>query len=254
MVRRSATVLPLALGATVVAGGLSVAIVVTVSERHELPPWFPAIVWSAVIYSLALAIQLAAFTVHTLLYALEKPPLGAEAVVVLGCGLNSDGSVTPLLASRLDRAREVMAEEIAAGHRPALVVSGGQGSDETVPEAVAMQRYLLSAGYADEDVLVESSSRTTHENLVLSAELLTARGIDSGPMVVVTSDFHVLRTATFTRDLGLDARVTGAWTARFSVPTAFLREFIAVLRRYWKPNAVVLLSVFAFVVVLQNVN
>ncbi|MDJ0395030.1 YdcF family protein [Rhodococcus sp. G-MC3] len=251
---RLATVLPLAFAVVTVSSIGFLTAIVALLESHSLPLWFLACVWTAVLFAVGLAIQLAAFAVHALIYGHIEPPRGSAAVVALGCGLGAGGSVTPLLASRVNRALEVYRAELDAGNRPALVMSGGQGTDESTAEATAMKNYLTSRGLAADQVLAETQSRTTHENLVLTKKLLDSRELSSEPMIIVTSDFHVLRTAAFTRDLGLAAHVTGARTARFYAPTAFLREFAAILRRYWKANAALLLGILVFVVFLQNVN
>lgn len=201
-----------------------------------------------------LAVQLAAFAVYALIYGRIEPPEGSASVVALGCGLGAGGSVTPLLASRLDRALEVYKAQLDAGFWPALIVSGGQGTDESVAEATAMKQYLAARGVAEAKVFAETESRNTRENLVYSKELLDSAGLTSEPMIVVTSDFHVLRTAGLTRDLGINAHVTGARAARPYSQKAFLREFAAVLQRYRKVDAVLLVGILAFVVFLQNVN
>ncbi|QCB49885.1 YdcF family protein [Rhodococcus sp. PAMC28707] len=224
--------------------GLVLLIAVVVLEL-----WF-FVLWAAVL----LAVQLAAFAVYALIYGRIEPPEGSASVVALGCGLGPGGSVTPLLASRLDRALGVYNGQLDAGSWPALIVSGGQGTDESVAEATAMKQYLAARGVAEAKVFAETESRNTRENLVYSKELLDSAGLTSEPMIVVTSDFHVLRTAGLTRDLGINAHVTGARAARTYSRKAFLREFAAVLQRYWKVNAVLLVGILAFVVFLQNVN
>lgn len=88
----------------------------------------------------------------------------------------------------------------------------------------------------------------------MTRDLLESSDLRSEPMIVVTSNFHVLRTAALTRDLGLDAHVTGAATARFYAPTAFLREFVAILHRYRTPNIALLVGIASIVVILQHVN
>ncbi|MGA9873544.1 MAG: YdcF family protein [Rhodococcus sp. (in: high G+C Gram-positive bacteria)] len=251
---RPATVLPLAFVGVAAVSVAFVAAVFSILESHTLPLWFLAVFWTAVLFAVALAVQFIAFAVYALIYGRIEPPAGCAAIVALGCGLNADGSVTPLLSSRLDRAREVYAAEVATGHRPTLVVSGGQGTDESIAEATAMKTYLSAHGIDADHIIAETHSRTTHENLVLTKRLLESRALESEPMVVVTSDFHVLRTAAFTRDLGLDAHVTGARTARFYTPTAFLREFVAIVVRYGKANLALILGILAVIVLLQNVD
>ncbi|WP_415975903.1 YdcF family protein [Rhodococcus sp. 077-4] len=251
---RLSTALPLALAVAVVLGvGLLVA-VAAVLETNTLPLWFLAALWTGALFSVCLGVQLAAFSVHALIYGHLEPPEGSASVVVLGCGLGPGGSVTPLLASRLDRALDVYNAEVTSGHRPALVVSGGQGTDEQTAEATAMKGYLIGKGVPDDSILTEARSRNTRENVMMTMELLASSGLRSEPIIVVTSNFHVLRTAAFTRDLGLDAHVTGSDTARFYAPTAFLREFAAILRRFWKPNLALLVAIASIVVTLQHVN
>lgn len=163
------------------------------------------------------------------------------AVVVHGCGLRG-GDVTPLLRGRLDRAIEVLRTEEAAGNTPVVVPSGGRGDDETRAEATAMTEYLLERGVPADRVLPEDRSRTTRENLERSVALLRERGL-SGRLTLVTSDYHVLRTASLSRRLGLEARVVGAPTARYYRPSAFLREFAAIMLAHrW--TALALLVVF----------
>jgi uncharacterized SAM-binding protein YcdF (DUF218 family) len=159
----------------------------------------------------------------------------AEYVIVLGAGLGRRGHVTPLLASRLDRGRQVWEAIASRGGRPALIVSGGQGSDEPVSEAEAMASYLITRGFPADRLVREDRSRTTEENLAYSKAIMDAARPGSR-CVIVTSNFHVFRTAIIARKAGLRGQVAGARTAGYYWPTATLREFAAVFLRYWLVN------------------
>jgi uncharacterized SAM-binding protein YcdF (DUF218 family) len=167
----------------------------------------------------------------------------AEAVVVLGCGLRH-GEVSPMLRSRLDRALQVFRRSDAVGRTPVVVVSGGQGEDEDRTEADAMAEYLVAHGVPSDLVHREARSRNTRENLRYSSAVLRDAGVH-GRTLVVTNDYHVMRTVITARRTGLDARVLGAPTTRQSVPSAFLREFAAVLvmHGWWHLGAVTALVV-----------
>lgn len=167
------------------------------------------------------------FLLYSLFYGALPYQPGMDAIVVHGSGLIG-ARVPPLLASRLDRAIEIYRAEVATGHRPLLITSGGKGSDEAVSEASAMASYLLDKGVPGDSVVLEDRSTTTRENLLYTRQLLGERGT-STRMVLVTSNFHILRTAILARTLQLDAEVTGARTAFYYWPSAFLREFIAIL-------------------------
>ncbi|MDR1077836.1 MAG: YdcF family protein, partial [Propionibacteriaceae bacterium] len=117
----------------------------------------------------------------------------ASAVVVLGSGL-IDGRVTPLLASRLDRGQAIWRRSLDQGGCPVLVVSGGQGPDEPRPEADAMAEYLVEHGVEPELIWREDTSRTTEQNINQTKIILRKHGV-SGPVAVVTNNFHAFRAA-----------------------------------------------------------
>ena len=179
------------------------------------------------------ALALVSYLFYCLAYVRRRPRSDPCAIVVLGSGL-VEGTVPTLLALRLDAALAAWRTEQAAGRRPLVVPSGGQGDDEPVAEGVAMAAYLVAHGVPTGDVAIEDRATTTEENLLLSREILRARGLGGTPGVdghlrVVTSGYHVGRAALLTRSLDIDADVTGAPTAWSFLPGAFVREFVAAL-------------------------
>ena len=154
-------------------------------------------------------LALVSFALYCLAYLRRRPRPDPAAIIVLGSGL-VDGTVPTLLAHRLDAALEAWRDERALGHDPLVVPSGGQGDDEPMAEGVAMTAYLVAHGIPPEAVATEDRSTTTEENLLLSREILRARGLaEAGHLRVVTSSYHVGRAALLTRSLGIDADVTG---------------------------------------------
>ncbi|MFF2086947.1 YdcF family protein [Nocardia sp. NPDC058176] len=193
-----------------------------------------------------LGFLLVAFLLYALVYAWTTHTEDAAAIVVHGAGLRGD-RVPPLLASRLDRALDRWRAESVRGPAPLLVVSGGKGSGERIAEADAMGSYLEERGVPAEAVLREDRSTTTRENLLFSKQLLAQRGIEHD-IVLVTSNFHVLRTAILARAVGLDAQAIGAPTSRLYLPFALLREYVGVLaeHKWLHLTACVALAVAAF--------
>ncbi|HEX4287317.1 MAG TPA: YdcF family protein [Trebonia sp.] len=176
---------------------------------------------------------LVSYVLYAFLYGLLAPTGGADFVVVLGSGLRPDGGVPPLLANRLERAREVWAavSRRAGEFRPLLIVSGGQGDDEPVPEASAMASYLIARGFPADRLLLEDESRTTEENLLFSKAIMDELR-PAARAAVVTSDFHAFRAALLARRLGIRGQVTGARVAGYYRPSAVLREFAAVFLQH----------------------
>ncbi|WMY78586.1 YdcF family protein [Citricoccus sp. I39-566] len=168
------------------------------------------------------------FLVFTVTYARRPPRPGADAVVVLGSGL-VNGAVSPLLASRLDRGGQAwLAQRTALP----MIPSGGQGPDEPRAEAAAMAEYLVEHGVPAGQVLPEDRSRTTEENLRFSravADSALPEGAAPGHLLVATNNYHAPRAALLSRRIGVDADVVGGDTAGYYVPSAYLREFVAVM-------------------------
>ena len=148
-----------------------------------------------------------------------------DFIIVHGSGL-INVNVPPLLVSRLDKAFEVFN---AGGGRETIIPSGGQGDDEPRAEAYAMAEYLLERGLPAELIVPEDQSATTLENMQFSKMIIEKRSDGPSNMIFVTSIYHVFRTALIARKVGLNAQGVGSPTARYYLPSAIIRDFIAIL-------------------------
>lgn len=88
------------------------------------------------------------FMTFTFLHHL--PPVTRANIIVLGAGIYTE-AVTPMLKARLDRAI-ALSRQLEKVH---IIVSGGQGPDEPISEALAMQRYLIQQGIAPKQITME---------------------------------------------------------------------------------------------------
>ncbi len=121
-----------------------------------------------------------------------------DAVIVLGAAVHgSEPSKT--LTGRLDAAVAYHARNPAA----LIVVSGGQGWQEDLPEGVAMQRYLLAQGVPDADIVVEDRATSTEENFAFSKALLDQRLAPGYRVVVISDEFHLYRASRLAAAAGL---------------------------------------------------
>ena len=122
------------------------------------------------------------FLLYSWLYPRLVRGRPARWVVVLGSGLIDGDRVPPLLAGRIAAGQTAYAERGAQ----LMIMSGGQGHDETVPEARAMAAWAAAQGADTDRLAVEDRSRTTEENLRFTAELI-ARTPPAEPEVPVTT-------------------------------------------------------------------
>ncbi|MFD4631576.1 YdcF family protein [Streptomyces sp. NPDC058284] len=176
------------------------------------------------------------FVAYAFLYGRLRIRRKADYVVVLGSGLVGGSTVSPLLASRLLRAREVHERLSRRGGPPVLIVSGGQGPDEDLPESHAMADYLTERGFPAELIEREDRSTTTEENLRFSKTIMEKAG-PGYRCVIVTNNYHAFRAALTARRVGVRGQVVGSTTAAYFWPNATMREFAAVLVAYKRTNA-----------------
>ncbi|GHT59515.1 membrane protein [Bacteroidia bacterium] len=186
--------------------------------------------------------HLSQYLVSLFIFNRSRPRKNQDYIIVLGCWLNN-GSVTPLLSKRIDRAIDFYNNQKQVAKPPKLIFSGGKGSDESRSEASAMAEYALSKGIPQDDVILEDESVSTQQNMVFSKRIMDA-GHTPYNAVFATSGYHLLRAGIYARRAGLKINGIGAKTKLYYLPNAILREYIAYLYMYRKHNAVVGALVF----------
>ena len=119
----------------------------------------------------------------------DQVPAGinpASAVVILGFGLMSDGSLREGL---IDRMRQGLSVATTYPDMPVVVTGANPRGGHT--EAEAMRDWLVNAGLPPERITTETASVSTVGNAVNTAALLRARDISGA--VLITSPDHLRR-------------------------------------------------------------
>lgn len=214
----------------VVMWGSLVFVVWAVTVAYELPAYVLYMAALVAMLGVYVAFTFIALFLYSTLYRILPKRTDFDFIIIHGAGLMSDGRPTPLLAGRCDKAFDLFEK---GGRTARIVVSGGKGGDEVCSEAQSMHDYLVEKGVPDEQILLEDKSTSTMTNMRNSKAIIdetsAALGIPKPRCVFVTSDFHVLRTATYARRVGLKADGVGSRTARYYFPNAFIREYVALM-------------------------
>lgn len=153
-----------------------------------------------------------------------RPLYQNPTILILGAGIFTE-RVTPLLKSRLDAAMTLIPQ---GSSQFKLIMSGGQGPDEPIPEALAMQRYLIQHGISPQHIVLEDASTNTQENIIFSKAYLDASDIEK--LVIVTSDFHIMRALRIAQREGIQATGFGAPTPRLGI--SLLHDYCGLLFKY----------------------
>lgn len=164
------------------------------------------------------------YTITNLINLIRSSGKEYKFIIVLGSRLRAGIEVTPLLAGRVDKGIEAHRENEGS----LLILSGGQGPDEKIPEGEAIKNYALKQGVTQASILVEGRSTNTRENLMYSKEIIDTYG-EEGGILVVTNRYHVLRALLLARELGIPCDGRGAKTKLYFSINALVREWIAYL-------------------------
>ena len=121
------------------------------------------------------------------LYGQRKPSKSHyDAIIVLGCRVQPDGTPSLALQARTRKAVELYNK----GYADKIILTGGVG-DYAPAESVAAMQYATAALNVDSSVFVlEQESTSTEENAEFAK-----KAFPSGDTVLVVSDsYHILRS------------------------------------------------------------
>lgn len=182
-----------------------------------------------------------------------KPHYNKDYIIILGCAIRKDGSPTPILRGRIDRALQFEREQYEkSGKHAKFVPSGGQGGDEVVSEAESMKRYLIEQGIPENQILKEDKSVNTYQNMEFSKKVIEndTDNIENAKIAFSTTNYHVFRGYILAKKIGMKVRGLSAKTKLYFFPNAFLREFIGLLWDQRKKHLIFLTVSIIFLSVL----
>lgn len=160
----------------------------------------------------------------------DPPEADVPFVVVLGAQTHGDRP-SRTLRERLDLAVDYLEAHPSAR----VIVSGGQGADETQTEASVMEAYLLERGITPERITEESASRTTRENLINAKRLAEKNGTETARVLIITSEFHLSRAKFIARSLGMEPYGIGSSTTPWILKVNYeLREVFSYVKALWQ--------------------
>lgn len=174
-------------------------------------------------------VHLSNFLSAYFLYQFNRPRRNQDFIIVLGSGLIND-KVPPLLASRINKAIDFYWKQAAVNTPPTIIFSGGQGPDEGLPEAEAMQKYAVEKGIPLEHTVQENRSVNTYQNMSFSKEIMDSlKPNGKYRSIFTTNNFHLFRAGIYARQAGLNSQGIGSKTAFYYWPNAMIREYVAIV-------------------------
>ena len=178
------------------------------------------------------------------------PTYNQDFIIILGSKIKKDGSLTPLLQARVDKAIEFGNKQYEETKKKIVYVpSGGQGSDEVIAEAEAIKKYLISKGIKEQQIIIEDKSKSTIENMQFSKNKIEEINKDA-KVSFATTNYHVFRSGVIANEQGLDCEGMGSKTKWYFYTNALIREFIANLVQERKKHIALLILINVSLIIL----
>ncbi len=186
----------------------------------KIPEWLRAVFWCGVC-------TVTVFVSVLLGLGINDTVTGSEdAVIVLGSGIRGE-LLTVGLKNRLDCAVEIYENNPDT----VIVVSGGQGPQEDITEALAMERYLLSRNIPQESIIKEEQATSTYENFIYSKQILDKKFGENYSAAYVTNDYHIYRAGALAKIAGFgNLTHSHSTTVWYTVIPSCMRECMAVVK------------------------
>lgn len=140
----------------------------------------------------------------------------SDAIVVLGAAAY-DARPSPVFTERIRHGIDLYRRGLA----PKLVFTGGFGPGSRFAESEVAKRYALRNGVPAQDILIETLSRDTHDNLAQALVVMRSHGLHDA--IVVSDPMHMARALRLCRELGLPAVGSATPTTRFRSHATQLR-------------------------------
>lgn len=132
----------------------------------------------------------------------------ADVAIVLGAAV-WDGQPSPVFLERINHAVELQ----TSGVVDKIIFTGGIGEGDDVSEAEIGKATAVAQGVHEEDVVVETASTITYENLTGACMIMQEQGWETA--VLVSDPLHMKRATTMANDLGIDIASSPTPTTRY---------------------------------------
>ncbi len=118
-----------------------------------------------------------------------------DCIMVLGCGVDENGTPSAMLADRLQVGISLQKD----GKATKILMSGDHGRTN-YDEVNAMRKVALSEGVPEEDVFMDHAGFSTYESMYRAKAIFGAER-----MIVVTNRYHLYRALYIAKRLGIEA-------------------------------------------------
>jgi uncharacterized SAM-binding protein YcdF (DUF218 family) len=192
-----------------------IALKVPVKKALPIPK---KLIQLSVISSISLLSWIAYLAGSIYFYGTQTTQKQADAAIVLGAAV-WDTEPSPVFQERINHAIHLYQTQQV----DRIIFTGASGELHENPESIVAKNYAIDKGIPESKILVETSSKTTFQNLYYAKEVSKKQQIQT--FLIVSDPLHLKRALMMAQDLDMTAYPSPTPTTRYkSLETQ--REFL----------------------------
>jgi uncharacterized SAM-binding protein YcdF (DUF218 family) len=161
-------------------------------------------------------------------YANYSTETQADGIIVLGAAVWGS-QPSPVFRERINHAIELY----KSGYASVIIFTGGKDDNNRLAESEIAKQYAMVHGIPANDILVETVSKTTEQNLYYAKQLAADHSLTT--LIIVSDPLHMKRAMLIAKDMGLQAHSSPTPTTRYrswETQLEFLMREIYYYQRY----------------------
>lgn len=159
---------------------------------------------------------LATIALSIYVYSSKTKVTSADAAIVLGAEVWGE-KPSPVFRERINHAINLYKR----GKVHNIIFTGGIGKNKEIAEAIVGKRYAMAHGVQKANILTETASQNTHQNLMYANKLALSQHLSK--FLIVSDPLHLKRAVLMAQDLGMDAHPSATPTTRYRSFTSKLK-------------------------------
>ena len=121
--------------------------------------------------------------------------INPDCIIVLGAGVRSDGSPSPMLQDRINTGIELYENGVSD-----KILMSGDHTKKGYDEVNIMKDYAINKGIPSENVFMDHAGISTYDSIYRAKEIFRAEKI-----IIVTQEYHLYRALHIAEKLGVEA-------------------------------------------------
>lgn len=130
------------------------------------------------------------------IYSADATPGKTTVALVPGASVSSNGTLSPVLKERADRAAQLYESGVVS-----KILVTGDNSTLQYDEVYPVGKYLLALGIPEQHIFLDYAGFDTYSSMYRARDVFGVRDV-----IIVSQRYHLPRAVYIARALGLDAR------------------------------------------------